>query len=69
MFLQLRGWLTAVAALTLVTTAGAAPAAAPHETSARTPAGARAVSGPGFARFLAGPAPLGALPASVAGGT
>lgn len=76
MFLQLRGWLTAVAALTLVTTAGAAPAAAPHETSARTsaetsartPASARAVSGPAFARFLAGPAPLRALPASVAGG-
>jgi len=29
MFLHLRGWLTAVAALTLVTIAGAAPAATP----------------------------------------
>ncbi|MGX6744885.1 hypothetical protein [Streptomyces xantholiticus] len=65
MFLQLRGWLTAIAALTLVTTAGTAPAAAPHETSST----ARAVAGPALPRMAAAHTPVRALPASVAGGT
>ncbi|MFJ8076699.1 hypothetical protein ACIQ7Q_22835 [Streptomyces sp. NPDC096176] len=56
MFLHLRGWLTAVAALALVTIAGAAPAATPHE---KTPAPPQ----------LPVQKPARVLPASVAGGT